>query len=480
MISAPFIKQQAYIDGKWVGGAASFPVANPATGEEIARVPDLGAAETKLAIEASARAFPAWSKSLARERATVLRRWYDLIAENADALAELLTREQGKPLAEAKGEILYGASYIEFYAGEALRIHGETVPSHRHDARLLVLKQPIGPVAAITPWNFPVAIIARKIAPVLAAGCTIVCKPAENTPLSALALAVLAEQAGIPAGVLNIVTTSHAKAVGEELTTHPAIRAVTFTGSTEVGKLLMRQAASTVKKVTLELGGNAPFVVFDDADLDEAVAGAMACKFRNGGQTCTSANRFFVQDRIYDEFARRLAAEAKELKVGNGLEAGVKQGPLITPAAVEKVKRHIADATQKGAEVLTGGKPHALGRTFFEPTVLIKATPAMLIAQEETFGPVAALIRFGFEDEVIRLANDTVFGLAAYVFTRDLGRAWRLAEAIESGIVVVNGDNYSNAAAPFGGVKQSGLGREGGRYGIEEFLEPKYVVMGGV
>jgi len=473
------IKSQAYIDGAWIDGPA-FPVLDKANVEIITTVPDLGAAETRLAIDAAEMAQKPWAGLAAKERARLLRGWYDLIMANADELALILSREQGKPLAEAKGEIVYGAGFVEFFAEEAKRIYGETIPSPKPDARILVLKQPIGVIAAITPWNFPNAMITRKVTPALAAGCTAVVKPAEDTPLSALALAALAEQAGLPKGVLNVVTAKDPRAVGEELTGNPKVRMVTFTGSTEVGKHLMRASAGTVKKVALELGGNAPFIVFDDADIDKAIAGAMASKYRNAGQTCVCANRLLVQAGIYDAFAARLAAAVEGLKVGRGTEAGVTQGPLINEAAVAKVEEHIGDALAKGARIRTGGKRHALGRTFFEPTVLTDATPDMLIAREETFGPVAPLFRFTTEAEAVALANGTPFGLAAYFYTRDLGRAWRVAEALEVGIVGINDGIISTEVAPFGGVKESGLGREGSRHGIEEFVEMKYVMIGGL
>ena len=475
----PLLKTQAFIDGAWVGTPV-LPVFNPATGEEIARVPDMGAEETRQAIEAAHKAFPAWSRMLAKERSIIMRRWYELIMQNADALAELLTREQGKPLAEARGEIAYGASFIEFYAEEAKRIYGEIIPSFAEESRILVLKQPLGVVTAVTPWNFPHAMITRKIAPSLAAGCTVVCKPAEDTPLSALALAVLAEQAGFPKGVLNIITTGNPKPVGLELSTHPLVRGIAFTGSTEVGKILMKQAAGTIKKVSLELGGNAPFIVFDDADLDAAVEGAIICKFRNSGQTCVCANRIFAQEGVYDAFAAKLATAVEKLKTGDGMQPGVTQGPLINEAALEKVKAHVADAVQKGAKITLGGKPHALGRTFFENTILTGVTRDMLLMREETFGPVAPLVKFRDEQEVIALANDTVFGLAGYFYARDMGRIWRVAEALECGMVGVNTGLISSEVVPFGGIKQSGIGREGSRHGIEEYVELKYVLMGGV
>ncbi|MDX2259837.1 MAG: NAD-dependent succinate-semialdehyde dehydrogenase [Hyphomicrobiaceae bacterium] len=469
----------AYIDGAWVG-KPTLPVLDKATGGVFASVPDLGADETRAAVEAAQRAFPGWSRKLAKERSAILRRWHDLVIAHADDLALILTREQGKPLKEARGEILYGASFIEWFAEEAKRIRGETLPSHKADARIVILRQPVGVVAAITPWNFPNAMITRKVSPALAAGCTVVVKPAEDTPLSALALAALAEEAGLPKGVLNVVTARDPIPVGEVLTTHPAVRAVTFTGSTEVGKILMRQASSTVKKVALELGGNAPFVVFDDADVDKAVAGAMASKFRNAGQTCVCANRIYVEDGIYDAFASRLAAAARDLVVGPGTQAGVDIGPLINAAAVAKVEEHVRDAIGRGARAITGAAVHAAGATYYCPTVLADVTADMRIAQEETFGPVAPLFRFRGEEEVIRAANDTRFGLAAYFYTRDVGRAWRVAEALEFGMVGVNEGVMSTELAPFGGVKESGLGREGGHHGIDEFVETKYVLMGGL
>ncbi len=473
------LKTQAYIDGKWVG-EPSFPVLDKATGTEIAKVADLGASETRAAIEAAHRSMPAWAKLTGKERSVILRRWFDLIIAHVDELALILTREQGKPLAEARGEIIYGASFVEFFAEEAKRVYGETIASPKADARILVLRQPIGVVAAITPWNFPTAMITRKVSAALAVGCTAVVKPAEDTPLSALALAELSAQAGIPPGVLNIVTTSNPEPVGRELTESPLVRMVTFTGSTEVGKILIRQATGTVKRVGMELGGNAPFIVFDDADLDQAVAGAMASKYRNAGQTCVCANRIYVQSAIAKEFAKRLAAEVGKLKVGPGTESGVTQGPLINADAVKKVEQHVQDALAHGAELLAGGKRHALGGNFYEPTVLAGVTSKMLITREETFGPVAPLITFETEADVIHAANDTPFGLAAYFYARDLGRVWRVAEALEFGIVGVNEGVVSNEVAPFGGVKQSGLGREGSHHGIEEFLEMKYVMMGGL
>jgi succinate-semialdehyde dehydrogenase/glutarate-semialdehyde dehydrogenase len=473
------LKTQAYIDGAWVG-EPTFPVLDKATGDEITRVPAMGAEETRQAIEAAHRAFGPWSKLLAKERSKVLRRWYDLIIEHADELALLLTREQGKPLAEARGEIVYGAAFVELFAEEAKRVYGEMIPTHKADARVIVMKQPIGVVGAITPWNFPSAMITRKVSPALAAGCTVVVKPAEDTPLSALALAELAQRAGIPKGVFNVVTAKDPVPVGRVLTENPLVRMITFTGSTEVGKILMEQAARTVKRVGMELGGNAPFIVFDDADLDRAVAGAMASKFRNAGQTCVCANRILVQDGVYDAFAEKLTAEVRKLKVGAGTEAGVTVGPLINAAAVKKVEEHVANAVAQGAEVVIGGKPASSGGNFYEPTVLTGVTEKMLVAREETFGPVAPLFRFKTEEDAVRMANATQFGLAAYFFSRDMGRCWRVAEALEYGIVGVNEGLTSTEIAPFGGWKESGIGREGSHHGIEEFLEMKYTLMGGL
>lgn len=473
------VRDRAFIDGAWVG-TPTAPVRNKATGETITNVPEMGAAETRAAIEAAHRALSGWSGKLAKERSAIIRRWYELIMANADELALLLTKEQGKPLAEAKGEIVYGAGFVEFYAEEAKRIYGETIPSPKGDARIVVIKQPIGVVAAITPWNFPNAMITRKVTPALAAGCTAVVKPAEDTPLSALALAALAEEAGIPKGVLNVVSATNPAPVGEELTSNPLVRMVTFTGSTEVGKLLMSQAAKTVKRVGLELGGNAPFIVFDDADIDKAVVGAIASKYRNAGQTCVCANRIYVQAGVYDAFAEKLAVEVAKLKVGDDTEPGVTQGPLINAAAVVKVEEHIADALTKGAKAIIGGKRDAKGGTFFEPTILTGVTPDMLVAREETFGPVAPLFKFNDEADVIAQANATQFGLASYFYARDIGRVWRVAEALEFGIIGINEGVISTEVAPFGGIKESGLGREGSRHGIEEFLEMKYIMMGGL
>ena len=476
------LKSEAYIGGEWVSAITrkTFPVTNPATGEEITQVPDMGRDETHRAIEAAREAFSAWSAKTAKERAILLREWFNLIMANQEDLAVLLTTEQGKPLAEARGEVAYGASFIEWFAEEGKRVYGDVIPTPVAGKRILVLKQPIGVVAAISPWNFPVAMITRKVAPALAAGCTVVIKPAEDTPLCALALAELGKQAGIPHGVLNVVTTTNPAAVGAELTSNPLVRKLSFTGSTEIGKLLMRQGADTVKKISLELGGNAPFIVFDDADLEAAVRGAMASKYRNSGQTCVCANRFLVQDGIYDAFAAKLADAVSRLKVGPGLESGVQQGPLINEAGVEKVEAHIKDALFKGARVLVGGKRHILGGTFFEPTVLTDVTNLMQVSEEETFGPVAPLFRFKTEGEAIRMANDTRFGLASYFYTRDLGRAWRVAEALEYGMVGVNEGIISNEVGPFGGFKESGIGREGSKYGIDEYLEIKYVMVGGL
>jgi succinate-semialdehyde dehydrogenase / glutarate-semialdehyde dehydrogenase len=471
-------RNKCYVDGQWVG-EPKVPVTNKATGDIITRVPDFGEAETRQAVEAASRALPGWSKMLAKERSKRIRKWFDLMMENADELALLLTNEQGKPLAEAKGEIVYAAGFVELFAEEAKRVYGETIPTFKSDARIVVIKQPVGVVAAITPWNFPAAMITRKVAPALAVGCTVVCKPASETPLTALALAELADQAGIPNGVFNVVT-GKAGAIGKELTSNPDVRMLTFTGSTEIGRILMAQCAPTIKKLGLELGGNAPFIVFDDADLDKAVAGAMASKYRNAGQTCVCANRIYVQEGVYGAFAEKLAAEVKKMKVGPGTEQGVTTGPLINKAAVEKVEEHLADALQKGASVVTGGKRHTLGGNFYEPTVLANVTREMLVAREETFGPVAPLFKFKTEEDVIAQANDTPFGLAAYFYSRDIGRIWRVAEALECGIIGINEGIISNEVAPFGGYKQSGLGREGSHHGIEEFLEIKYMLMGGL
>jgi succinate-semialdehyde dehydrogenase/glutarate-semialdehyde dehydrogenase len=473
------LRDACLIGGEWLAGADTIEVRNPATGELVGSVPRLGAAETRRAIEAAETAGPAWRAKTAAERAKILRRWFELVMENQADLGLLMTLEQGKPLAEAKGEIAYAASFIEWFAEEARRIYGDVIPSPNADRRIVVIKQPVGVCAAITPWNFPSAMITRKAAPALAAGCTMVVKPAEQTPLSALALAYLAEQAGVPAGVFSVIT-GDARAIGGELTTSSIVRKLSFTGSTEVGRLLMAQCAPTVKKLSLELGGNAPFIVFDDADVDAAVAGAIASKYRNAGQTCVCTNRLLVQEGIHDRFADKLAEAVASLKVGNGLEDGVVQGPLIDEPAIAKVEELVHDALAKGARLVCGGKRHPLGHTFFEPTVLAGATPAMRLAREEIFGPVAPLFKFKDELDAIRMANDTEFGLASYVYTRDIGRVWRVGEALEYGMVGINTGLISNEVAPFGGVKQSGIGREGSKYGIEEYLEIKYLAMGGI
>ena len=475
------LRQQAYVNGRWTDAhdGATFAVTNPATGETIARVPLMGAGETRRAIEAAAQAWPAWRSKTAKERAAILRRWHDLMLAHADDLAAIMTAEQGKPLAEAKGEIAYAASFIEWFAEEGKRVQGDTLQSPAADKRIVVVKEPIGVCAAITPWNFPAAMITRKAGPALAVGCPMVVKPAESTPLSALALAVLAEEAGVPPGVFSVVT-GDARQIGSEMTANPLVRKLSFTGSTEVGRLLFKQSADTIKKLSLELGGNAPFIVFDDADLDEAVAGAIASKYRNAGQTCVCANRLYVQDGVYDAFAEKLAQAVGRLKVGNGTEPGVEQGPLIDEAAIEKVESHIADALAKGGRIITGGKRHALGRTFFEPTVLVNATPEMMVAREETFGPLAPLFRFHTDDEVIAMANDTEFGLASYFYSENIRRIWRVAERLEYGMVGINTGLISNEVAPFGGVKQSGLGREGSHYGVEDYLVVKYLCLGGM
>jgi succinate-semialdehyde dehydrogenase / glutarate-semialdehyde dehydrogenase len=475
------LRQRAYIAGRWceADNRKSFPVTNPATGEMLAQVPGMEAAETRRAIEAAKAAWPEWRRKTAKERATLLRKWHDLMMANVDDLAWIMTAEQGKPLAESKGEISYAASFIEWFAEEGKRVYGDTIPSPWNDRRLLVVKEPVGVCCAITPWNFPAAMITRKAGPALAAGCTMVVKPAESTPLSAFALAVLAERAGIPAGVFNVLT-GEPRAIGGEMTSNPDVRKITFTGSTGVGRLLMRQSADTIKKLSLELGGNAPLIVFDDADLDAAVEGTIISKFRNSGQTCVCANRVYVQHGVYDAYAEKLVVAVKQLKVGNGLEPGVLQGPLIDEAAVEKAEDHISDAVSKGARVLLGGKRHSLGHTFFEPTVLADVTAKMKVAREETFGPVAPLFRFYKDEEAVQLSNDTEFGLASYFFGRDIGRIWRVADQLEYGMVGINTGLISTEAAPFGGIKQSGLGREGSHYGIDEFLEVKYLCLGGL
>jgi succinate-semialdehyde dehydrogenase / glutarate-semialdehyde dehydrogenase len=474
-------RQTAWLGGEWVGAdaGATFNVRNPSSGETIAQVPMMGRAETERAIAAAASAQREWRALAAKERAALLKKWFALIMQHQEDLAHILTTEQGKPLAEARGEIAYGASFIEWFAEEAKRVYGETIPSPLNDRRLVVLKQPIGVTAAITPWNFPTAMITRKAAPALAAGCSMIVKPAEQTPLSALALAVLAEEAGIPGGVLQVLT-GDAREIGAAICASPVVTKLSFTGSTEVGRILMRQSADTIKKLSLELGGNAPFIVFDDADLDAAVEGAIASKYRNAGQTCVCANRLFVQDGVFDEFARKLAFRVAQLQVGDGLSAGVTQGPLIDHAALAKVESHVADAIAKGAQLVAGGKRHALGGTYYEPTVLADVSPDSMIFREETFGPVAPLFRFRTDDEVIELANRTEFGLASYFYSRDIGRIWRVAEALEYGMVGVNTGIISNEVAPFGGVKQSGLGREGSHHGIDEYLEIKYVAMAGL
>lgn len=473
--------QHGYMDGQWVDAdnGAVLTVTNPATGQPLGTVPKMGAGETRRAIDGADRAWPAWRGLLARQRAGLLRRWFDLMLENADDLAIIMTAEQGKPLAEAKGEIAYAASFIEWFAEEGKRLYGDVIPPHGTDKRIVVIKEPVGVVASITPWNFPTAMITRKAGPALAAGCTFVGKPASETPYSALALAVLAERAGIPPGVFNIVTGA-AQEIGGEMTSNPTVRKLSFTGSTEIGKALMQQCAGTVKKMSMELGGNAPFIVFDDADLDSAVAGAMACKFRNTGQTCVCANRFYVHDAVHDVFAERLEQAVNGLVVGDGLQGETDQGPLINQAAVEKVEEHIADAVAQGARVVTGGARHARGGTFFQPTIVADVTQKMAVAREETFGPLAPLFRFRDDAEVARMANDTAFGLAAYFYSRDIGRIWKTAEQLEYGIIGINTGIISTEVAPFGGVKESGVGREGSRYGIDEFVEIKYLCMGDI
>ncbi|MCC7327119.1 MAG: NAD-dependent succinate-semialdehyde dehydrogenase [Burkholderiales bacterium] len=475
------LRTQCYIDGGWsdADDGATQTVVNPATGRTIGTAPVCGAAETRRAIAAADRAWPAWRDMLAKDRSSLVRRWYELMLAHADDLALILTTEQGKPLAEAHGEIAIGAAYVEWFAEEGKRIYGDVIPTIGNDRRLVVVKQPVGVCAAITPWNFPSSMITRKVAPALAAGCTVVIKPAEATPYSALALAELAHRAGFPPGVLNIVIGRAAK-IGGEMCANPTVRKLSFTGSTEVGRLLMQQVAPTIKKLSLELGGNAPFVVFDDADLDAAAEGAIVSKYRNAGQTCVCANRLFVQDGVYDAFAAKLAQRVKALKVGPGTEASVTQGPLINAAAVAKVEEHVTDATSRGAKIALGGKRHALGGNFYEPTVLTDVTPDMKIFSEETFGPVAPLIRFRDDAEAVRLANDTEFGLASYFYSRDIGRAWRVAEQLETGMVGVNTGLITTQVAPFGGVKESGFGREGSKYGIDEYVEVKYICFGGI
>jgi succinate-semialdehyde dehydrogenase / glutarate-semialdehyde dehydrogenase len=475
------LREQCFINGVWVGAdsGAVLEVRNPATAETLGSVPNMGAGETRRAIAAAAAALPAWKARTAKERANIMRRWFDLMIEHQEDLATLMTAEQGKPLAEAKAEIAYAASFIEWFAEEAKRIYGDIIPGHQTDKRIMVLRQPVGVVAAITPWNFPAAMITRKAGPALAAGCTLVCKPATQTPYSALALAELADRAGIPAGVFNMITGS-AAAIGGEMTANPAVRKLTFTGSTEVGKKLMAQCAGTLKKLSLELGGNAPFIVFDDADLDAAVQGALASKYRNTGQTCVCANRLLIQAGVYEEFAGKLKSAVAQLRVGDGLAGVTEQGPLIDAKAVTKVEEHIADAIANGAKIILGGKRHALGGSFFEPTILTGVTSKMLVAREETFGPVAPLFKFETEAHAIAMANDTEFGLAAYIYTRDLARSWRVSEAVEYGIVGLNTGIISTEVAPFGGVKESGIGREGSKYGILDYTEIKYICVGGV
>jgi len=474
-------RQQAYINGQWIDAEEkrTIEITNPVDGAVIGTVPNMGKNETRKAIEAAESAWAAWRSKTGKERAAILRRWFNLLLENQEDLAILMTTEQGKPLTESRGEVLYGASFIEWFAEEAKRVYGDVIPEPLPNRRIVVIKQPIGVVAAITPWNFPIAMITRKCAPALAVGCPVVVKPAKSTPFCALALAELAEQAGIPKGVFNVVTGS-ALEIGNELTANPIVRKLSFTGSTSIGKLLMAQCAKTVKKVSLELGGNAPFIVFDDADIDKAVQGALASKYRNMGQTCVCTNRLIVQDSVYEAFSEKLAQAVSQLKVGDGLESETQQGPLIDQAAVEKVEEHIEDAISQGAKILCGGKRHALGGTFFEPTVLIHVLPSMKVAREETFGPVAPIFRFKTEEEAIEMANDTEFGLAAYFYSRDIGRVWRVAEALEYGIVGINEGIISNEVAPFGGVKESGIGREGSKYGIDDYLEIKYLCMGGI
>jgi succinate-semialdehyde dehydrogenase/glutarate-semialdehyde dehydrogenase len=472
------LETRAYVNGEWIETGKTFAVHNPATGDRITDVADLGIADTARAIDVAYAAKPAWAALTGKERSALLRRWYDLMIENADDLATILTAEMGKPWPEARGEIFYGAGFIEWFAEEAKRIYGDVIPGHQRDKRIVVLKQPVGVVGSITPWNFPNAMIARKVAPALAVGCTFVARPAELTPLSALAMAVLAERAGIPAGVFNVIPSSDSSAVGKELCANEKVAKVTFTGSTRVGRILMKQCADTIKKMSLELGGNAPFIVFDDADIDAAVEGAMIAKYRNNGQTCVCANRIYVQAGVYDVFAEKLAARVRALSVGDGFDEGVTIGPLISEVAVTKVEAHIADALENGARVLEGGTRSNLGGTFFRPTVLADVTQAMRVAHEETFGPVAPLIRFDRETDVISMANDSEFGLAGYFYSRDLARVWRVAEALETGMVGINTGLISTEVAPFGGIKQSGLGREGSKYGADDFLEIKYLCMG--
>ena len=480
LVDHDLLRTQCLVNGRWLdqADARTCVVGNPATGAQLGTVPDFGAVETEAAIVAAHAALPAWSARTAKERAQLLRRMHELMLQHQEDLARILTAEQGKPLAEARGEIAYSASFLEWFGEEAKRMYGDIIPGHARDKRIMVLRQPIGVVAMITPWNFPSAMLARKIGPALAAGCTVVCKPALQTPFSALAFGVIAERAGIPAGVINIVTGSSSRAIGAAMTSHAHVRKLSFTGSTEVGKQLMAQCAAGMKRVSLELGGNAPFIVFDDADLDAAVNGAIASKYRNTGQTCVCANRLFVQSGVYEAFARKLADAVAKLRIGDGLATETDQGPLIDTNALLKVEEHVADALAKGARVLSGGKRHALGGTFYEPTLLADVDTRMLIAREETFGPVAPLFRFDTEAEVIAMANDTEFGLAGYFYTRDLARCWRVAEALECGIVGVNTGIISTEVAPFGGIKQSGNGREGSKYGLDDYTELKYVCIG--
>jgi succinate-semialdehyde dehydrogenase/glutarate-semialdehyde dehydrogenase len=478
---ASLFRQQCYVDGKWLDAKSrkSIDVVNPASGLVIGTVPAFSGAETRAAIEAANKAWPAWRAKTAKERAVILRKWYDLMMANQEDLAIIMTAEQGKPMAESRGEIGYGGSFIEWFAEEGKRAYGDVIPQPMNDRRIVVTKEPVGVVGMITPWNFPNAMITRKAGPALAAGCTVIARPATSTPFSALALCELAERAGIPAGVFNVIT-GPSREVGGEITANPIVRKLSFTGSTEVGKILLEQCAQTVKKVSMELGGNAPFIVFDDADIDSAINGAIASKYRNTGQTCVCANRFLVQGRVYDEFADKLAAASSKLVVGPGLEGDTQQGPLIDMAAVEKVEEHIQDAVDKGAKVIQGGKRHELGGSFFEPTVIANVNTQMKVAREETFGPLAPLFRFETDDEAVQLANDTEFGLAAYFYSRDIGRIWRVAEQLEYGIVGINTGIISTEVAPFGGMKESGIGREGSHYGLDEFMEVKYMCMGDV
>lgn len=477
--NSDLLKQQVYIDGVWLDAAdqKNFVVFNPATGEEIATVPSVSVQQVEQAVEAAETALATWKLTTAKERSTLLRKWFNLIVENQEDLAVILSTEQGKPLTESRGEILYGASFIEWFAEEAKRTYGDVIPHDKQGRRLVVIKQPVGVVAAITPWNFPNAMITRKVGPALAAGCTVIIKPASETPLSALALVALAEQAGIPKGVVNVVTGS-SREIGGVLTMHPAVKKVSFTGSTGVGKLLMEQCSSTMKKVSMELGGNAPFIVFEDADLDKAVEGAIASKFRNSGQTCVCTNRILVQENIHDAFVEKLSKAVQALKVAPAFEAGAEQGPLINEKSVEKIEEHIADAVAKGAKIVVGGKRHALGQTFFEPTLLSDVTPDMLVAKDETFAPLAPVFKFKTDEEAVFMANDTEFGLASYIYTESLSRAWKVGEALEYGMVGINEGLISTEVAPFGGIKESGSGREGSKYGIEDYLEIKYMCMG--